>query len=389
MHSTSNVVRNIQFICVCIFFATLNFEMFSPFMENMGVSKIAAFLYIAGTFLSPISQVLSVLKISNIITSVFIMFGMMIFSSIINGCEQIFDTTLFLNIIMFWLLLNHYRRDPRLFDKGIIWFVISASLVGVLFMFGIGVSIELESGRYTIFNDNQNTVGIKMALGILFLINYTLNHSTKKQVSKPYLLTMIIPMLLLMFYTASRTALLILVTGVIVFFLLRPSVSYFNRFLWLIIGIIVCILGFKLIGNQELLIDRITQTVEEGSISGRDIIWEMYINVIKEHPVLGVGFTGAQSIAQQMYGSHISPHNVFIEVALYSGILGFIPFLCFIFSIYKNIFKYFTVEKNLAPLMFSIGLLGMLLSSQALNVKLFWVIAAYAISYQILPKNLT
>lgn len=313
----------------------------------------------------------------------------MIFSSIINGCEQIFDTTLFLNIIMFWLLLNHYRRDPRLFDKGIIWFVISASLVGVLFMFGIGVSIELESGRYTIFNDNQNTVGIKMALGILFLINYTLNHSTKKQVSKPYLLTMIIPMLLLMFYTASRTALLILVTGVIVFFLLRPSVSYFNRFLWLIIGIIVCILGFKLIGNQELLIDRITQTVEEGSISGRDIIWEMYINVIKEHPVLGVGFTGAQSIAQQMYGSHISPHNVFIEVALYSGILGFIPFLCFIFSIYKNIFKYFTVEKNLAPLMFSIGLLGMLLSSQALNVKLFWVIAAYAISYQILPKNLT
>ena len=250
-------------------------------------------------------------------------------------------------------------------------------------MFGVGVSIGEYTERYTIFNDNQNTVGIKMAISILFLINYTLHHSVGKPIYKPWLLALTIPMFVVLFATASRTATLIVAVGVVLFVFLRPSLSHWYRFVWLIIGAVIIYYGAQLISEQELLMTRLLQTAEEGSMAQRDVIWAMYWELIKANPIFGVGFTGGEQVAMQVFGNLRSPHNVFVEVALYSGIMGFIPFLCFIYVLYRDAIKYFKVEKNLAPLLMSIGLAGMLLAGQALNVKLFWTMAAFAISYQI------
>lgn len=381
MNNTST--NRIQYTLVCLFFASLNFEMFSPFVEDMSVSKIAAFLYILGTFLTPLGSAFSTTKIRGVLTSIFVMGGFMVLSSLLNGCHRVFDITLFLNMIMFWLMLNHYRRDPRIFEEGLIWFAISAALVGVLFMFGVGVSIGEFNERYTIFNDNQNTVGIKMAISVLFLMNYTLHHSVEKPIYKPWLLALTIPMFVVLFATASRTATLIVSVGVILFVLFRPSLSHWSRFLWLAFGVVVIYFGIHLISEQELLMSRILQTTEEGSMAQRDVIWDMYLKLIKENPILGVGFTGGEHIALQVFGKLRSPHNVFVEVALYSGIMGFIPFLFFVFYLYRDAYKYAKEDKNLAPLLMAVGLAGMLLAGQALNVKLFWTLAAYVISYQI------
>lgn len=375
--------NRIQYALACLFFASLNFEMFSPFVEEMSVSKIATFLYILGTLLTPLGEVFSTSRIRGVLTSVFIMGIFMVLSSLLNGCHRVFDMTLFLNMMMFWLLLNHYRRDPRIFEQGLLWFALSAALVGILFMFGIGVSIGEFNERFTIFNDNQNTVGIKMAVSILFLINYTLHHRVDKPIFKPWLLAFTIPMFMVLFGTASRTATLIVAVGVVLFVLLRPSLSHWNRILWLLVGAVIIYFGIRLIGEQELLMSRILQTMEEGSIAHRDEIWAMYWELIKANPIFGVGFTGGEHVAMQVFGNLRSPHNVFVEVALYSGIMGFIPFLYFIYVLYRDAIKYFKVEKNLAPLLMSIGLAGMLLAGQALNVKLFWTMAAFAISCQI------
>ena len=383
MTKKDNLIARIQLFLVCIFFGSLNFEMFSPFVEDMSVSKIAMFLYILGTLLTPLGEVFNTSRIRGVLASIFIMGAFMVLSSMLNGCHRVFDMTLFLNMMMFWLLLNHYRRDPRIFEQGLLWFALSAALVGILFMFGIGVSVGEVNERFTIFNDNQNTIGIKMAISILFLMNYTLHHSVDQPIYKPWLLALTIPMLMLLFGTASRTATLIVAVGVVLFFLLRPSLSHWIRVLWLLVGAVVIYFGIRLIGEQELLMSRILQTMEEGSIAQRDVIWAMYWERIKANPIFGVGFTGGEQVALKVFGMLRSPHNVFVEVALYSGILGFIPFLYFIYTLYRDAIKYARVEKNLAPILMSVGLTAMLLAGQALNVKLFWTMAAFAISFHI------
>ena len=108
----------------------------------------------------------------------------------------------------------------------------------------------------------------------------------------------------------------------------------------------------------------------------------MYGQLILEHPILGVGLSGGNYISILNFGIVKSVHNVILEVALYSGLFGLIPFLIFLYSIIRNNLLSYKKSQNILPILLSIPMLGMILSGQALGVKLFWTIAAYSMSYK-------
>ena len=116
-------------------------------------------------------------------------------------------------------------------------------------------------------------------------------------------------------------------------------------------------------------------------------MWTKYLDLIKEHPILGVGFTGADQYALREFGQARSPHNVIIEVALYSGVLGLACFLVFLFCLYRDAWLYRKKRNNLGPLITSMAIIGLVMSGQALGVKLFWTLAAYAISYSLVKPR--
>ena len=233
-----SIIENTQFFIACLYFASLNFEVFSPIVPNFSVAKMAALLYIFVSLLTP-TKLLSTRNIKVPLFSLFAMFFLMILSSIIHmeSNRSIFSTTLFLNIIMFWLLLNHQRRDGRVFHQGLLWFSVSSFVVGLCFYFGIGVSVDDEL-RMVVFGENANGLGVKMGVGALFLLNYCLNHTSNKLLYRPWLLVMVIPMLSLLFATASRVAIVVFALGVILFVLLRQTKRTFTKFLWLIVGLV-------------------------------------------------------------------------------------------------------------------------------------------------------
>ena len=122
--------QNIQYVLACLFFTSLNFEVFSPIVPDFSVAKMAALLYIGGSFLTP-TKLISTKNIQLPLFSAFAMFFLMVLSSIIHmdSNKSVFNTSLFLNIIMFWLLLNHQRRDERVFHQGLLWLSVSLILV--------------------------------------------------------------------------------------------------------------------------------------------------------------------------------------------------------------------------------------------------------------------
>lgn len=389
MKSKYTNIQNIQYFLACLFFASLNYETFSPLGQNFSVTKMAAYLYFAGLLLSP-KGFLSVKKIEIPLASCLIMFFLMVFSSIIHSIQNsvFFDSTIFLNIIIFWLMLNHQRRDNRVFNEGLLWFSISCSVLGILFYQGVGITYD-NGGRVRIFGANSNATGIKMAVGILFLLNYCLEHPTildeynlkGKKIYKPWLLLLTIPMFLLLFGTASRTALLVLASGAVLFVLLRKTGSNKKKLLSMAVGVVALVIGYNVISKQEVVMARMNDTIEEGNISGRDVIWDVYLPLIEDHPIIGTGFTGHYDHARFVLGQAMSPHNVLIEVALYSGVIGLFFFMVFLYNVFTNAWKYYKFRNNLGPLIISMAIVGRVLSGQALGVKLFWVLAAYAISY--------
>ena len=386
MLNKHNQIQNLQYFFVCLFFASLNFEVFSPIVEQFSVSKMVAILYMASLLITP-QKLFSTKDFGAPMASVIIMFLLMIFSSMIHGSRQIFDFSIFLNIIMFWMLLNHTRKDVRVFDEGLFWFSVSSCFVGICSMIGLGVAIG-DDMRVTVFGENANNLGFKMGLGTLFLINYCLNHTPSQQIYKPWLLLMIIPMVSLLLGTASRSSVIFLAVGCILFVLLRPSKKMSTKVLWLVIGSVLLLWGYKTIQKQDVLMKRMERTINEGSLSTRDEIWAVYGQVIRAHPTLGVGFSGGEKASREQFGYVRSPHNVFLEVALYSGVIGLSFFAFFMFLMFRGAWRYYIRLQDIGPLMTCVALLMLVLSGQALSQKMFWAFAAYAISFPIYKNRI-
>lgn len=376
-------IQNIQYFFACLFFASLNFEVFSPIVPNFSIAKMVALLYLGASLLTT-KQLFSTKNIGIPLFSVLAMFFLMVLSSIIHmqSNYSVFNTTLFLNIVMFWLLLNHQRRDDRVFHQGMLWFSVSSFVVGLCFYFNIAVTIG-DDMRVVVFGENANGLGIKMGCGALVLLCYCLAHSIERPIYKPWLLVMAIPMVLLLFATASRVAILVLVASVVLFVLFRKTKRGITKVIWLVVGIVVLYFGYQLVLQQDVLMARMETTINEGNLSGREYIWQKYNEVIEEHPVLGVGFHGADHYALEVFGQVMSPHNVIIEVALYSGVLGLACFLVFLICFYRNAWLYHKRLFNITPLITSLTTIGMVFSGQALGNKLFWALAAYAITYSV------
>ena len=112
-------------------------------------------------------------------------------------------------------------------------------------------------------------------------------------------------------------------------------------------------------------------------LSGRDIIWQNIMPLIKDNLVFGVGNVGYSEFSQSTFGLFNSPHNVFLEILCYTGIIGLSIYLVFLFRIFSKCYQLYKTENNLLPLILLIPVLGIIASSQILDVKTGWIIFAF------------
>lgn len=385
MQSKYTPIQNIHYLFVCLFFASLNFEVFSPFVAEFSVAKMFAIAYIGVSFLTPVGQLFNVKSIKGVIVPFILMIFVMMLSSVFHYNIKCFDSSLFMNFIMMWLLLNHSRRDDRLFDDGLVWFAVSSALVGILYLCGVGIGYDGE--RLTMFGENENGMAIRMVSSILFLLNYCLNHTGEVKFFRTWLLLLIIPMMAVVLAAASRTSLAILIVGFIVFVILYPTEKRRTKPLILSCGIVILLLGLRFLQNQELIMERMMRAVEEGTDTSRAVIWSAYIPFIKDHLITGVGFDGWHYYSIERFGWVRSPHNVIIEVLLISGIIGLFFFLWIFIRSLRGAYMYYRRLKNIAPLLLSITAIALVLFGQALDIKFFWCIIAYCISQGLTEKR--
>ena len=323
-------------------------------------------------------------KIKKNVILLLTLFALITIVSLVNidryNYKMIFSFTFFQNIILFWLLLNHFRRDNKIFSEGLIWFVFSAFLLSLFYYLNIGVETDVE-GRVSIFGDNANAIGIKLTMASFFLINYCIDLKQKKMRTSVYLLMLII-IIPFIFSTASRVAFISLILGLIFYFILFPTKRKSIKALSFMLGFLVLFFVYNYAMQNDVLSIRLQRSVESGDLAGRDVIWSYYIPKIWENPIFGSGINSLDSSISYFSGRW-SPHNVFIEVALYSGIVGLIIFLYFLYYSFRDGYLQYKKQNQMASLLMLITVLGLLFSGQVLGTKIAWVIFAFSTSYQI------
>lgn len=299
--------------------------------------------------------------------------------------KNFFNFTIFQNIILFWILVNHEQQDRMVLEKAMISFALGSVVLAILFIAGVG--IDYTHGRVNVFGDNQNNIGVRMSISMVILILAAIQNPL--QLSKlRYLLLIPIPLMMrLMAETGSRVAFVSFVLAFILGILLVKFNSYWKKIAVFSIGILVFIFVWQYLMQSDVLRQRILLSIHEGDMSQRDLIWQKVIILIKSNPILGVGETGYFYYSEKAFGMVKSPHNVILELLCYTGIVGLFTYLVFFFRIIKRSIHHFKTDNLFLPILLLPLLTGLVFTAQILNVKIGWVIFAYISGYYSLIED--
>lgn len=187
----------------------------------------------------------------------------------------------------------------------------------------------------------------------------------------------------------------LLVIGVLLMIRLKAGFKVFVSL------IVLMILAYFLLPEEQ--IQRFTDIGDDKNSLTRLAYWAYGWEVIKDHPLLGVGYNNWLNYAYYavpdgiVFGRTQLPHNIYIEVAAESGLLGLLGFLLLV--IYAFVINARTrrmalqIEHKLYYFMtygLSMGLVGYLVAGTFVTVfyyPFFWVQIALIVALYNITRN--
>lgn len=373
-------MKSFRRLALYVFFFSINFEVWDPLNTNgfFSIAKLTGYIYLTAmlpelfsfitkkenrTFINPLILFFAILTIVNLF-------------NIDANLGNFFNLTIFQNIVLMYILINHEQGDPCILEKGMLSFALGAMVLAILNNMGIGVEIS-ENGQVRIFEDNQNSIGLRSCVASIILIHNMLTNPLKIGYSRLLLLIPLILIFELMAVSASRSAVLAFITALFAGGFLIKTGKTWIKFLVLLSTIGFLFAAINLLLQHEVFRMRLMSTIWEGDLSGRDIIWRNIFPLILDNPILGVGTIGYETYSFMVFGELKSPHNVFLEILCYTGIIGLAIYAVFLYRIFMRGYQLYRQTKLVLPLLLLIPLVAALTSGQILNVKTGWFILAY------------
>lgn len=135
-----------------------------------------------------------------------------------------------------------------------------------------------------------------------------------------------IGILIMVFVSLSRTAILVLMLSLIIYFIKNYQLNL-KTFLKLFLVLIILGVPIYISLNQKAISDRATL---ERTFSNRMYIWSNVMKFSKDNLFLGAGFKRSSEILNFYNVGYNSIHNSYIEVLIKSGVIGLLSFIMFI-----------------------------------------------------------
>lgn len=300
--------------------------------------------------------------------------------------NSILNTSFLLNVVLFAFFVSHEVREPGVLRNGLVFFVFGSATLTIAYLFGYGVSYD--GGRVTIFEDNQNSLALRLGVALL-ISSYLVLKEFPRLSFKFFLLLGFIPFFLLFsMETGSRSGLAVIVVGsFLLFFSYKPSKFRYRIVVFVFALFFGSFFGYKL-AESEVMSSRIDKVIVDSDLGGRENIWSELLQKFDKSPVFGNGFSGYDKIAIEIFGKKASAHSAAVEIFLYSGIVGSILFFTFIFLMARSALKIWLWSKDILPILLMVPVTGMLFAAHLLNVKLAWVIFAVVLGEFLVLRRL-
>lgn len=384
-------MKSIQRIALYAFFFSINFEMWDPFHTGgyFSISKFTGLFYLA-VMIPVIVKFITPQEFKPILRSIAGFFLVLTAVSLYNvkrGYFDIIDFTILQNIILLWILVNHNQMDDQILRKGLLSYAWGSVLMGFLFYLDIGIDYDAVDNRYSMFGENANYIGIRTCIALIVIpVSLIQNRETLNKIH--YIL---VPGFFLIFNTmvatGSRVSFLAFTMAYLAFIILYKPVKKWGRPLLIISGVLILVYMLVItLKSQEVLL-RLAQSLHEGDLSNRDVVWKHVIPMWLQNPLFGVGRTGYEHIALNTIGKVDSPHNVLIEILCLTGVIGLAFYLTFLYRVSLMGYQTFRQNGQMLAILLLIPLFGLFMSAQLLQMKIGWAIFSYIIADSIAVKR--
>jgi O-antigen ligase len=375
-------VSSIHKYLLFIFFFSVNFEMMNLF--NLGINYLSTKISISlllGASLMNFPRYFSFKNLFKILLPLyvyFLVFTLINFLNINSVDKTFFDFPFFLNCLLLIVLSNSARVHQDILLKGLLVFVFSTFVLSMLFFLNISVSTHYE-GRYTIFGINENFLGITFCISFFISLSVIFENRLKMGKAR-YLLILLLPIFFgLMIKTGSRVAFISFLMCSLYYLYNINAISRGKKFILSSALVFFSLIFFLLFLRNSTVGDRLNDSIEQGDLSSRDLIWLNIFDIVSNNFFFGVGKTGYNAEITEVFGEVTSPHNVFIESFCYTGLFGFMIFFFFLINVFRRGLFRNGHNPQILPGLLLIPLFGILLSGQLFEVKLGWLLIAYVV----------
>ena len=267
-------------------------------------------------------------------------------------------------LLVSWLLLQIIETETDLKWSALAYILGAAWLIYLaITSYQSGITVE----RVDIKGHDPNEISVKIALALPLMIYLMVKGNDKFYWVIGFIF---IPLAIFsILITASRTGAIVLVLGLLSFWVLPQRLGVWAKSIMLILGIVSLILIASFVSPAA--VERLLSTGAElsgGTLNERSTIWQYAFEVWQQHPIIGQGIGSFRRIINP-YNINLTAHNSFIGIAVELGIVGLLFYLAVLLVIIQYIMRLPNMLKILLSLLLGIAILGQM--SMTLQDRLY------------------
>jgi len=282
-------------------------------------------------------------------------------------------------------------RDKRLAEKALLTLALGCALLAILQVTGVASSpVDAESAvvRSTAFGFHPNNLARILTLGLLAMIGlmYGRGQSLLRPIIIGWTFTLLIGVALVQ--TGSRGGLLALGMGLMTF-ILRGG-TFWAKVLNAVAVLVV--LGLLVLAalQSDVMRARFEETLEEGDLARRELIYPTAWQMFKEKPLIGWGsVTSSYELGMRLGHPEEetkNPHNLVLYGLVSTGLIGALPLFVGIALAAFSAWKARHGSHGILPLAMIVAVLVANMSGLWLFNKLHWLVMAYALASRHYPR---
>jgi len=283
------------------------------------------------------------------------------------------------------LVLDNKNKLNMAYQSYVLGTVVGSSIIIYNFINGIESKYY---GRYGIENYEVDGVSIILALSIPMAAYLTTQYKNKLL---KLLNILAIPLCILaIFLTATRTASIVAIIGVL-YWLYTYRKSNFKIKTLLLGFFVISIIGVFTLAPKAS-VDRLFssgKSISSGTLNSRTVIWGAALDQWKKSPVIGNGIGSLYFILNSSHVEYSSAHNTYIQILTEDGLIGLVLYLSIIMSIFYYIFKAPVDERMFLLSLFLVSLLSQLTMNSLFDKETWFVLTMLAIHAHMVSTNTT